>query len=318
MPMRFVSAVALAFALMLVRALPSHAGEPLVSIDWVKQNLGKPGIVLLDVTSAGGRSKADFAAAHIPGAVYTDYGKGGWREKNAGGINGMLPAPDKLEKVIGAHGIDNATHVVLIPMGKNAQDTGAATRLYWTFKVLGHDNVSILDGGFTGWTKDVDKATNKPVNPLEAGETAVEAKTFKANLRPEMIAGKDDVKAAMSEKLPLVDNRPSDFFLGISKSGDAKASGTVPGAVNLPEAWLTENNGGKFRSKAQLSKLYQTAGVPTSGKQVNFCNTGHWASLGWFVSSEIMGNKDARMYDGSMAEWTHDPALPIERRVTVD
>ena len=304
--------------LLLAAILPAAAADPLVSADWLKQNLGKPGVVLLDVTSGGGRSKADFAAAHIPGAVFTDYAKGGWREKNAAGINGMLPPPEKLEALIGAHGIDNATHVVLIPMGKNAQDTGAATRLYWTFKVLGHDSVSILDAGFVGWTKDVDKATNKSVNPLESGDSAPQAKTFKAKLRPEMIAGKDDVKAAMSEKLPLVDNRPSDFFLGVSKSGDAKVAGTIPGATNLPEAWLTVNNSGKFRSKEQLSKLYQTAGVPTSGKQVNFCNTGHWASLGWFVSSEIMGNKDAKMYDGSMAEWSQDSSAPLQRSIVVD
>lgn len=314
---RIVLLPVLALALALL-ATGARAADPLVSIDWVKENLGKPGILLLDVSSAGGRTKADYVAGHIPGSVFTDYAKGGWREKNAAGVNGMLPAVDKLEKVIANHGIDNGTHVVLIPMGRNAQDTGAATRLYWTFKVLGHDQVSILDGGFVAWTKEVDKATNKPVNPVETGEVTPAVKTFKANVRAEMIASKDDVKAAMESKQPLVDNRPSDFFLGISKSADAKLSGTIPGATSLPEAWLTENNGGKFRSKAQLTKLYQTAGVATSGKQINFCNTGHWASLGWFVSSELMGNKEAKMYDGSMAEWTADQAAPLQRTVPLD
>lgn len=309
---------ALALVGVALTAFSASAADPLVSIDWVKSSLGKPGIVLLDVTSGGGRSKDDFAAAHIPGAIYTDYAKAGWREKNAEGTNSMLPPPDKLEKLIGAHGIDNATHVVLIPMGKNAQDTGAATRLYWTFKVLGHDDVSILDGGYLGWVAEVDKETKKPVNPLETGMTTPQAKVFKANLRKELIATKDDVKAAMADKEPLVDNRPNDFYLGISKSKDAKVSGTIPGATNLPESWLTVNNGGKFRSKEQLAKLYQAAGVATSGKQINFCNTGHWASLGWFVSSEIMGNKQATMYDGSMAEWTKDDKAPVQRTITVD
>ena len=310
--------LAIAIIAVLIGSNSARAAEPLVSVDWLKANLEKPGLVVLDVTSGGGRTKADFGAAHIPGSIYTDYAKGGWREKNAAGVNGMLPSVDKLEKLIGAHGIDNASHVVLVPLGRNAQDTGAATRLYWTFKVLGHDNISILDGGFHGWVKDVDKATNKPVNPLESGEEAAAPKSFKASLRSEMIASRDDVKAAMSEKQPLIDNRPSDFFLGVSKSPDAKTSGTIPGATNLPEAWLTENNGGKFRSKTQLAKLYQSAGVATSGKQINFCNTGHWASLGWFVSSEIMGNKDAKMYDGSMAEWTRDDAAPLQRNIVVD
>lgn len=316
--MQRLTAYSLALLGLLIAALPAAAADPLVSIDWLKSNLGKPGIVLLDVTSGGGRSKADFSAAHIPGAVYTDYAKAGWREKNAEGVNSMLPPPDKIEKLIGAQGIDNATHVVLIPMGKNAQDTGAATRLYWTFKVLGHDDVSILDGGYVGWMADVDKETKKPVNPLETGETAPAAKVFKANVRQDMIATRKDVEAALADKEPLVDNRPNDFFLGISKSKDAKVGGTLPGAINLPEAWLTINNGGKFRSKEQLAKLYQAAGVATSGKQINFCNTGHWASLGWFVSSEIMGNKQARMYDGSMAEWTRDDKAPVQRAIVVE
>lgn len=308
----------LALLALLLSMLPASAADPLVSVDWLKANLGKPGMVLLDVTSGGGRKKSDFIEAHIPGSVFTDYAKGGWREKNTSGVNGMLPAPEKLAKVIGAHGIDNASHVVVIPMGARAQDVGAATRVYWTFKVLGHDNVSILDGGFVAWTKDVDKETKKPVNPLESGEGAVEAKSFEVKLRPQMIVGKEQVLAAMADKQPLVDNRPNDFFIGINKSPDAKISGTIPGSTNLPESWLTDNNGGKFRTPQQLAKLYQTAGVATSGKQINFCNTGHWASLGWFVSSEIMGNKDAQMYDGSMAEWTQDASAPLERTVSLD
>lgn len=303
---------------LVLASVPAAAAEPLVSVEWVKTNLGKHGIVFLDVSSGGGRSNADFVAAHIPGSIRADYSKDGWREKNAEGVNSMLPPVEKLEKLIGAHGISNEAHVVLIPMGRNAQDTGTATRIYWTFKVLGHDAVSILDGGFLGWIAEVDKETKKPVNPLESGESSPQAKTFKADLRQDMIATKEDVMGAIAEKQPLIDNRPNDFFLGISKSKDAKVGGTIPGATNLPEAWLTVNNGGKFRSKEQLAKLYQAAGVATSGKQINFCNTGHWASLGWFVSSEIMGNKSARMYDGSMAEWTRDDKAPVQRTVVVE
>lgn len=308
----------LALLSLVFMAFSALAADPLVTIDWVKANLGKPGIVLLDVTSGGGRTEDEFAKAHIPGSIFTNYGKDGWREENSAGVKGMLPSVEKLEKLIGAKGIDNATHVVLIPMGKRAQDTGAATRIYWTFKVLGHDNVSILDGGYIGWTAEVDKASKKPINPLETGESKPAAKVFKANLRKDMIATKEDVNAAMADKEPLIDNRPNDFFLGISKSGAAKVAGTIPGATNLPESWLTVNNGGKFRSKKQLEELYKTAGVATSGKQINFCNTGHWASLGWFVSSEIMGNKQATMYDGSMAEWTRDDKAPVQRTVEID
>ena len=85
----------------------------------------------------------------------------------------------------------------------------------------------------------------------------------------------------------------------------------------LPENWLTQNGGGTFRPKTELEQLYAVAGVPTSGEQISFCNTGHWASLGWFTSHEILGDKQAKMYDGSMLEWTADKGLPIEQKVTI-
>lgn len=303
--------------LILVAPLASWAAQPLVDVAWVKANLGKPGLVLLDVRSGGGVTREVYLKGHIPGAVFTDYAKDGWREKNAAGIDGQLPPPEKLEKVVGRFGIDNATHVVLIPDGRKAQDVGAATRLYWTFKVLGHDEVSILDGGFAAWVAEVDK-DKKPVNPLETADVMPTAKTFTAKLRPEMLVSKDEMKTAVENHVPVVDNRPYDFHVGLTKSPAAKTAGTIPGSLSLPEGWFTVNGGGKFRSKAHLAKLFQTAKVPETGKQITFCNTGHWASLGWFVSSEIMGNKDARLYSGSMAEWTADPALPVDQIVKLD
>lgn len=309
----------LAPALLFVVAAPlaSQAAEPLVDIAWLKANFAKPGMVILDVRSGGGVTRDGYLKAHIPGAVFTDYAKDGWREKTAAGIEGQLPATDKLEKVVGRFGIDNTTHVVLIPEGRTAQDMGAATRLYWTLKVLGHDEISILDGGFSAWIADVDK-DKKPLNPLEATEITPVQKTFTARVRSEMLVGKEEVKAALAGEVPVVDNRPYDFHVGLTKSPAAKKAGTIPGSYHLPEGWLTQNGGGKFRSRAHLAKLYQTAKVPESGKQITFCNTGHWASLGWFVSSEIMGNKETRLYSGSMADWTADATLPVKQIIALD
>lgn len=316
---RLASACKLAVlaTLIVFGTVAAHAAEPLVGVAWVKANLGKPGLVLVDVRSGAGITKETYLKGHIPGAVFTDYGKDGWREKSPSGIDGQLPAIEKLEKVAGRFGIDNATHVVLIPEGRTAADMGAATRLYWTLKVMGHDEVSILNGGYTAWVAEVDK-DKKPVNPIETADVAAVAKTFTARLRPEMLVGKDDVKQAIADKTPIVDNRPHDFHVGLNKSPAAKTAGTIPGAMSLPEGWFMQNGGGTFRSKAQLSKIYQTAKVPEAGKQISFCNTGHWASLGWFVSAELMGNKDAKLYSGSMAEWTSDPSLPVHQIVKVD
>lgn len=293
------------------------AADPLVSIDWVKASLGKPGIVLLDVRSGAGVSKDLYLRGHIPGAIFTDYAKAGWREKTSAGVEGQLPPPQQLEQVIGRHGIDNASHVVLIAEGRSAADMGAATRIYWTLKVLGHDNVSILDGGFTAWVANVDK-DKRPVNPLESADVTPAPKTFRASLRQDMLVSREDVKQAIASKTPLIDNRPYDFHVGLTKSPAAKRAGTLPGAQSVPEGWLTENGGGMFRTKAQLTRIYDNQKVATSGNQITFCNTGHWASLGWFVSSEILGNKQARMYAGSMAEWTQDTGAPVDRKVALD
>lgn len=315
--MKKVSRLIVTSLLMLLTGMV-WANQPLVDVAWVKGNIGQPGIVFLDVRgNLEGLSKADYLREHIPGAVYTDYAKDGWRVKDKQGTPGMLAPTDKLEKLIGGLGIDNATHVVIIPNGGSALDMGTATRIYWTFKVLGHDNVSILDGGMLAYTKEVDEKTKKPVNPLDKGMVSPVAKTFTAKLREEMIVSKADVKAALENGVPLVDHRPNDQYIGINKHGKAARSGTIPGALNLPESWVTQNGGGTFRPKNELEQLYAAAKVPTTGNEISFCNSGHWASLGWFASSEIMGNKEAKLYDGSMLEWTADKALPVEQKISI-
>ncbi len=314
--MSIVRAFVFVFALLCASSLPVAASGPLVDVAWLKANLAKTDIRILDLRSGARKTRADYIAGHIPGAVFTDYAKDGWREKNKAGVSGMLPPAAKLEQLIGSLGIDNRTHVILIPEGRSAQDMGAATRVYWTFKVLGHDLVSILDGGWTAWAavgKD-----KKPLHPIEKGDNKPAAKVFKASIRQDWIVGRAEVETAMAAKQPLVDNRPQHFYIGLSKSPAAKRPGTLPGATSLPEAWLTTDNGGKFRPRSQLEKLYQVAGIPTSGAQINFCNTGHWASLGWFVSHELIGNRSAKMYDGSLAEWTQDPKAPLDQKVKVE
>ena len=302
-------------AIIFVFAGTAGAAQPLIDVAWVKANIGKPGVVFLDVRSRiAGMSKANFLRGHIPGAVYTNYLRDGWRIKDKNGTVGQLPGAAKLEKLIGKLGIDNNSHVVIVPAGNKALDMGTATRIYWTFKVLGHDKVSILDGGMSAYTAQRDKK-GKPVNPLEKGNNKPKPATFKANLRSDMLLSKADVKKALDAGVRLVDNRPNNQYLGVNRHGMAKRNGTIPGAKNIPENWITNNGGGSFRSKATLKKLYAAAGVKTDEEQINFCNTGHWASLGWFVASQIMGNTKAKMYDGSMVEWSADKSLPMEVKV---
>ena len=291
-------------ALLLLCLRPALAAEPLVDVAWLKANLGKPGLVVVDA-----QHLADYQKAHIPGAVNTNFEKSGWREDRPDKVPDMLPKDTaKLAAHIGSLGIDGSSHVVLVAPGKNNADMGWATRIYWTFKVFGHDEVSILNGGMAAWVKDKS-------NPVQAGVTQATAKTFTVKLRPEMVPSAEDVKAAMGRGVLLVDNRPEDQFVGINRNPKASMNGTLPGAKNLPSLWTSENAGGVFRPKAQIEQLYQVAGVPTQGEQVNFCNTGHLASIGWFVSSEILGNKQAKLYDGSMTEWTLNKVGPVEQKI---
>ncbi len=277
----------------------THA-TPLVGVDWLKANMGTPGLVILDT-----RGRMGFRDAHIPGSITTEYGgKTGWRTPK-GGVHGMLPDIPYLENLIGSLGIGNEDRVILVPGGFGAGEVATATRIYWTFKVLGHDKVSILQGGLVAWAQGK--------NPLVKGDAIPERKTFKARFRPELLATAKDVEKAIKTGTALIDSRSNDQFLGITKSGSIKRAGTLPGAKNLPGIWLTVNDGGDFRDTEALRKLYKLAGVETSGPTITFCNTGHWASIGWFVNSELLGNKETKLYDGSLAEWTIDPKRPVEK-----
>jgi len=287
------------------------SAQPLVDANWVKENGCKPGVVLLDIRSkVDGGSQLDYLRGHIPCAIYSDYAKGGWRAK-VNNVPAMLPPLPQIEKLIGSLGIDNNAHVVIYSAGNNATSMGSATRVYWTFKVLGDNNVSILNGGYAAYTAD-------KADKIQTGMNTPKAATFVAHYRPELNATKADVEKEMKHHVLLVDNRPSDQYLGINRAPVDKRSGTIPGAKNLPESWLTENDGGTFRSAAAVAKLYKEAGVPTKGEEINFCNTGHWASVGWFASHELLGNKQAKLYDGSMVEWSADPKAPMEQKIKAE
>ncbi|MBM3568082.1 MAG: sulfurtransferase [Alphaproteobacteria bacterium] len=306
-----LAAVLLAGGLIVSQAQAQQA-RPLVDLAWLKAQAGKQGVVVLDASG----NAAAFAQGHIPGAVFTDFAaKDGWRVDRQVGDKkaiGQLPEIAHLEKLIGSMGIGNQDHVVVVSAGRSAGDVSVAARIYWTFKLLGHDRVSILDGGMVGYLKD-------KANPLEKGMGAAPAaKAFKANYRPEMRASADEVKGALGGGTALLDFRPQDQFVGINKASSVQRHGTLPGAVNVPGEWATRDGGGELRSIEGLKSLYALQQAPAEGNAIAFCNTGIWASLGWFVNSELLGNKQTKMYDGSMSDWTIDAAAPMVRKVKLD
>ncbi|MHB1586100.1 MAG: sulfurtransferase [Acidiferrobacteraceae bacterium] len=286
---------------------------PLVTAAWVAQNSCKPGVVVLDIRNpiGGGGDLTTYMRGHIPCAVYSNYAQNGlWRIK-VNGAPGLVPPIPELEKLIGGLGINNTTHTVIYSAGTNATDMGGAARVFWTFKYLGDNNVSILNGGYAGYVGH----GHKPLHAVQVGFNRPTAKSFLAHVRPGLLASEQQVKEAIKAKIPLVDNRPVSQYLGINRVPVVVRNGTIPGAHNLPENWVTENDGGTFRSARQLRSLYKVADVPTRGKQITFCNTGHWAALGWFASYELLGDKQAKMYAGSMSQWSRNSELPVVQKV---
>jgi thiosulfate/3-mercaptopyruvate sulfurtransferase len=222
----------------------------------------------------------------------------------------MLPSVQQLEALIGGLGIDNDTQVVIAPLGVDSKSIAGAARVYWTFKVLGHDRVSILDGGTEAYAADASR-------PLEQGERTPEPKVFTAHPRSEMLVSEEEFARAARTGALLVDYRRQDEFSGLNRNAKIARAGTVANARNIPLEWLTQDNGGSLRARAGLEQVYGLADVPLDAEQIAFCNTGHNSSLGWFVAHELFGNQRVRLYDGSMAQWSRNAAQPMERAVVV-
>jgi thiosulfate/3-mercaptopyruvate sulfurtransferase len=291
------AAALIAFAL----AIPGHAETvtPLVSAGWLKAHLNTPDVFVLDIRPAADGMNV-YRKGHIPGAIHGDYDKAGWRVER-GGVPFLLPTVPELEKLIGELGIDEDTHVVVVPAGQNYSDFGAGARIYWTLKVAGLTKVSILDGGYAGWVADG--------NAVEADAAKSLPKIFTATLNKALMAETAEVqKIAQSGGATLVDSRPATFFAGKQKAPASKAYGHIPGAVNIDSATFYDTATNRLKPQAQLALVAAT--LP-GGPTVAYCNTGHWAATDWFVLSEILGRTDVKLYYGSMVDWTSDISRPL-------
>ena len=296
---QFATALALVIAPMVALA------SPLVSPAWLSQNLDDTKLVIIDL-----RNKIDegsyetFLEGHIPGAIHSDYLKDGWRV-GRDGVVGLLPEADQFQSLARRLGVSDDTHVVVVPAGVSSTDFGSAARAYWTFKVFGHKNVSILDGGFAAWR---DYAQGN----IETGAfVAPVPGNFVARFSPEFYIGTLDVAAFATNpgQALLVDGRTDEqFYAGVKHPKAAKA-GRIPSAVLMDQDKAYSPEGNRLKSRDELSSIYGDLGDKTI---VSYCNTGHWAATNWFVMSEILGQKNVKLYDGSMVEWTANSNLPLD------
>ena len=287
-----------------ILAAPAFADEarPLVDAEWVKANAGNENVVIVDIRDKV--AETDLGdKPYIEGAVFAPYASAGWRTE-VQGVPGQIPPIEEITKLIGDLGIDNDDHVVIVPWGTDSSEFGGATRVYWTFKYLGHDDVSILDGGWRQYDAQGGERVAEAAQPAAA--------EFPFQVRPELRATTADVEAALAAGTKLVDGRPEEQFLGQSKSPVVRIEGTIPGSVNLPHSKLYSAEYASFAQPETVSALTEALGIAADEENIVFCNTGHWASIAWFALYEVGGNKNTAMYDGSMAEWAADPARPIQ------
>ncbi len=298
---RRLGAAILFSAAMAASVAGAHA-EPLVTAQWLSDHRADSNLVVLDIRSAidGGGAQA-YAAAHIPGSIHSDYDKSGWRVTR-NNVPFMVPTTPELEKLIGDLGIDENSHVIVVPAGVNVLDFGSAARAYWTLKYVGVKDVSILDGGVAAWRKSG--------LPLESGVKTPSPKIFTATVDKSILAEARDVETIEGKGgATLVDARPASFFSGKEKAPASQAYGHIPGAVNIDSAGFYDPQTNRLKPKAELAAI---ANAVPAGPAVSYCNTGHWASTDWFVLHEVLGRKETRLYAGSMVEWTSNANRPIE------
>lgn len=289
-------------AILLALPAVASAAEPLLSVEALKARLGESDLVILDIRSAIDGSEADaYAKGHIPGAIASDYDKSGWRTTR-NGLPYMLPSVAQLEKLIGELGIDEDSKVVVVPAGVSATDFGAATRIYWTLKVAGVNEVSVLDGGLAAWTA--------AKYPLQTGIVTPSPRIFTATINKSMIADLADVeKIAESGDGTLIDARPPEYFKGKLKIDAAAAYGHIPNSINIDSAEFYDPVTNRLRPRNQLAAI--ASRISPKGPVITYCNTGHWSSTDWFVLSELLGRKDVTLYYGSMVEWSAAPQRPV-------
>ncbi len=312
------------------QSLAAQLPGPLVTTEWLDANLKD--VVVLDVRrdpqsfirKAGGRGEVagvqacgakgggSAVSGHIPGSALIEWKDLAVKQK-AGDKELYDQVPDKaaFEKLMQESGVNADSAVVVVSPGDGAPAVADGTRLYWSLKYYGMDNVAVLDGGVAKWADEKRK--------IEYGRTKPGKGNWQATgERTELLATLDQVQGASgSGEIQILDVRTPDYYLGLlNKAEKVAAKGHVPGARNLPFVLYVKESpkGSTFYSRDELERIAQELGIDPAKPTITHCNTGHLASSGWFVVHELLGNPQAALYDGSMNEWAADPARPVSKQ----
>jgi thiosulfate/3-mercaptopyruvate sulfurtransferase len=273
--------------------------DVLVDVDWAEQNIGKPGVVFVEVDE----DVSAYDKGHITGAVRLD-----WKSELQDPIVRDFVNKEQFEKLLSEKGISNDDTVVLYGGNNN----WFAAYAYWYFKLYGHADVKLLDGGRKKWELDsrtlTDEVEQRPATTYQAKDQDTSIRAFR-----------DEVVASIGQK-NLIDVRSPDEFSGKLLAPahlpqeQSQRAGHITSAKNIP--WSkAANDDGTFKSDEELKALYEEAGVDFSKETIAYCRIGERSSHTWFALQELLGQQGVKNYDGSWTEYGSLVGVPIEKDV---
>jgi thiosulfate/3-mercaptopyruvate sulfurtransferase len=281
---------------------------PLAGTAWLAEHLDDDDLRVLDCSVAtrtlddGSYTFAgaadDWAAAHIPGSVFVDV-LGELADKNQA-LPMMLPSADDFAAVMAELGVGEGTRVVLYDRGNHAW----AARVWWMLRVFGFDGAAVLDGGWRKWLAEQRPVSNEPSRPPRT--------EFVPAYRPGLMADKTDVLAALSADDARVINALSpEEHQGSAKTRFPRA-GRIAGSVNVYCQSLLDPETHAYLPAEALRARFEAAGALGAARTVTYCGAGIAASSD-ALALTVLGAANVAVYDGSLAEWTADPELPMEK-----
>ncbi len=270
--------------------------DVLVTTDWAESNLDAPRTVFVEVDE----DTSAYGTGHIPGAIKLD-----WKTDLQDQVKRDFVDARQFSKLLSERGIANDDTVILYGGNNN----WFAAYAYWYFKLYGHQDVKLLDGGRKKWELDA--------RPLSSDAVTRPGTSYTANDPDNTIrAFRDEVIAAIGVT-NLVDVRSPDEFSGKILAPahlpqeQSQRPGHIPGAINVP--WSkAANEDGTFKSDENLAKLYAEAGLDGGKETIAYCRIGERSSHTWFVLQELLGHTNVKNYDGSWTEYGSLVGAPIE------